>query len=452
MKSNLLAPYIPLFRNDLIRAEFKSNDDTHGQIRIYLLHARIDTRKAALAEHAKRVHRAHKLLFRALDLSNVVWNGKWTPDTPIQSLTDADDSEEDQTLLSLFNNLPSPNPALATLPYPCHCEDSVEALMTGNVYGLNTKMYEYQRRSAALMVQREVEPGLSIDPRLKVLEDHEGTPWYCDPDDCYYSRNPRFYDAPRGGILAENMGLGKTLICLGLILATRGQSAAIPPESSLNLIPVRKRVGSLLMISAAAINRHAVPWKDAFIYAADNGVSYTAAENAIKSQPGHYFLKPSTSSRASRNGKLRSQSRKILLSTTTLVVVPPNLLQQWINEINKHTTTLNILIMGDSKKALPTAMELLDYDIILFTKSRFDNEAKLGQLETSSLRDVHFKRLIYDEGHNFGSATSSSPTESFILMHALQITARWIISGSVYVHCLLLHHTNKFTSTFTRAL
>lgn len=431
-KSALLSPYKPLLDNGNIRGEFKSNDDERGQIRIHLLHNRVSTKRAP--EHARTVRKAYKHLFRNLDLSKAVWNGQWTDDTPVHDLTyDSDDSTEDKTLLSLFNDLPSPRPSFDKLFSSAYAQDTMGSLLEGNVHGLVTNMYPYQRRSAALMLQREVKPGLLIDPRLKALVDQNGAPWFCDPDDSHYARTARMYDAPRGGILAENMGLGKTLICLGLIMATRAQSSTIPPENSLNLVPVRKSTGSLLEMSAAAVNRHAVPWKDEFVFASNEGVEYTRARNAIKSQPGHYFVKSAVAPRTFRTRSVAPPLRKIFLSTTTLVVVPSNLLQQWINEINKHTETLHVLVMKDTNTALPDAVELLEYDIILFTKSRFDKEAKSG-IETSPLMNVHFKRIIYDEGHTFGSASSSSPTESFVLMNTLRITARWIISGSKYTH------------------
>jgi SNF2 family DNA or RNA helicase len=119
------------------------------------------------------------------------------------------------------------------------------------------------------------------------------------------------------------------------------------------------------------------------------------------------------------------------------VVVPANLIQQWVNEIRKHTTGLSVLIMKDGKQALPPARELLTFDIILFTKSRFDKEAKLCTDDTnpegrSSLRDIHFKRLIYDEGHTLGNSSNSSPTETFTLVNKLEISARWVVSGSKF--------------------
>ena len=48
----------------------------------------------------------------------------------------------------------------------------------------------------------------------------------------------------------------------------------------------------------------------------------------------------------------------------------------------------------------------------------------------SPLKDLHFKRLIVDEGHTFGNSSSSSKTEAVSVVEFLQLSARWIVSGT----------------------
>lgn len=62
---------------------------------------------------------------------------------------------------------------------------------------LRTTLHPYQRRAVCVMLQRETGPG-----------------------------------NVRGGILCEDMGVGKTLECIALILATRGSVPSTPPEAA----------------------------------------------------------------------------------------------------------------------------------------------------------------------------------------------------------------------------
>jgi hypothetical protein len=110
--------------------------------------------------------------------------------------------------------------------------------------------------------------------------------------------------------------------------------------------------------------------------------------------------------------------------------------------------------MDDWKQDLPRSEELLEYDVILFSKPRFEYEArdeqtaededenvKMGRYNIkrhgkgntayhSPLRDVHFKRLIIDEGHTFGNASKTTKTEAVTVVDFLHLSSRWIISGT----------------------
>lgn len=186
-------------------------------------------------------------------------------------------------------------------------------------------------------------------------------------------------------------------------------------------------------------------------------------EQACLDNPGFYFIPPPPLRRQSRRRE-PSRIRKIYLSTASLVIVPSNLVQQWRSEIKKHTIGLKVLVMDDMKLRLPNVKDLIDFDIILFSKQRFEREAKSGSdkygrhASTSSrecrctyigatrerdcecfstddvywspLNEIHFKRIIVDEGHTFGNASKSKKTEAMITVDALQISARWIISGT----------------------
>ena len=185
-------------------------------------------------------------LLGELDVSSSTWSGDWTQESPIRHLDSSlDKKEEDEaSLFHIFNTLPSPDPN-PDVVLDDYSRGTMQDLLDSNIDGLITTMYHYQRRSAATMLQREVQPDLRIDPRLTPVVDQNGVAWHCDFVAATCLREPARLESSTGGILAETMGLGKTLICLALILATKNTLSQIPVEHSVGIAPVRSRVGTL---------------------------------------------------------------------------------------------------------------------------------------------------------------------------------------------------------------
>jgi len=442
--------------------EFKTNDQSLGQIRIYILPD--DIGRGVVARTRNSLRKDMRKLLTEIDIANSTWVGEWDEGSPVAHLdASLDKKEEDQaSLFYLFNTLPSPSP-IPEIVENNVARNAMYGLLDSAVAGLNTIMHQYQRRSAALMLQRESQPSQTVDPRLTAVIDKKGVAWYCDFDAATCLREPRQYENSTGGILAETMGLGKTLICLALILATKEISSQIPVEFSVGTIPVRERTGSLKDMAAAAVGRTGAPWKSYFATLEEEGYDYFRCKEAIKKYPGHYFIPGPVPRRQSRN-PIPKQARKVFLTTATLVVVPSNLVKQWELEIKKHTTGLKVLVMTKSKQILPKAEDLAEYDLILFSKQRFDMEAtdgldKMGRSKSttfnvcncpyigatrerdctcfkvedtyrSPLKQLHFKRLITDEGHSFGNSSRTARTEATTVIDFLQVSARWIVSGT----------------------
>lgn len=443
--------------------EFKMKDQHFGQVRVYILPD--DVGRGAIDRQQASLRRTMQLLLAQIDISNATWNGDWSDHTPVahvDSYLDELKVKDDASLFYIFNTIqsPKPDPEIVANRY---ARDAMYSILENDIEGLTTKMYTYQRRSAAMMLQREAQPAQIIDPRLRPVVDQKGNIWYCDLDASSCLREPRTYEAAKGGICAETMGLGKTLICLALIMATRELSSHIPAEYSLGTIPVRKTTGSLLDMSAATIGRTGTPWKVYFSQMEAEGYDFSQCREAIRRGAGHYYL-PGPEPRRESRKPIIVPPRKIWLSAATIVVVPPNLVQQWRQEVKKHTTGLKVLVMNSLKAPLPPAEELSEYDLILFSKQRFDKEAKdgsddMGRRRTttssichcpyigstrerdctcfreedvyrSPLKDIHFKRLITDEGHAFGNSSKSSRTEALTVVDFLQLSARWIVSGT----------------------
>lgn len=451
-----------------IRMEFQARNHCSGQVRVYILPD--DMGNTVLDRSTKRLRKGMEALLDNLDVSHATWQGTWSDDQPIQhinSTLNADQSTSNVSLFNMFNTLPSPKPDPQIIVDE-YVQDAMHSILDGSVSGLHPdiQMHPYQCQTAAMMLQREYQPAYLLDPRLRELKDQAGNNFYCDLSANACLREPRFYEAPRGGVCAENMGLGKTLICLALILATKDLRSQIPVEKSVGSTPVRPTTGSLLNMSASTIGRLGIPWEKILgKMESEEGIEFSRMRDALKRGIGYYWYTPDPPRRETRNPRSTTR-RKIWLTKATLVVVPANLVQQWIQEIEKHTIGLKCLIMDDMKVPLPAANVLTSYDIILFSKKRFEREAKeevlparqrttscqhsfetpeadncpctsqsdLGQPEEtlyrSPLRDLHFKRLINDEGHTFGNATKNSKSDAIIMIDFLHLDARWIISGT----------------------
>jgi SNF2 family DNA or RNA helicase len=455
-----LQPYRGLQDSGWIRMEFRSKDQQSGQIRVYVLPG--DVGRSTINRQVTSLRRPMQQLLAQLDISKETWQGDWNDDTPVVHLDSSLDAEEhsNTSLFEIFNTLPSPNPN-PELVADSYAREAMYNILDSNIKGLTTTLYMYQRRTAALMLQREAQPSQLLDPRLTMLTDQKGCVFYCDLEDGCCLREPRKYDSSKGGICAENMGLGKTLISLALILSTRRMSSQIPVEYSVGTIPFRKTTGSLLDMAATTIGRSGIPWQDYFDLKNAEGYEFSQCAEAIRRNKGYYFLPGLGRRRESRIP--RPERRKIWLTSATIVVVPANLVKQWVQEINKHTEGLKVLVMNNNKHQLPLAEELADYDIILFSRQRFDKEAKDGSDQSgrrtstpnvchcpyigssrlrdcscskdediyrSPLKDLHFKRLITDEGHTFGNASKSSITDASTVVQFLQVTSRWIVSGT----------------------
>jgi hypothetical protein len=182
------------------------------------------------------------------------------------------------------------------------------------------------------------------------------------------------------------MGVGKTVICLALIVATRDQMVGIPPnvdfapavtEYSLRTFPFDEPARTRLALTSCgfhippptrlptlvelAFHKLASEVEDALEHPAmpPHIIANVTANDFRK----HYF---DYDPRKRPRGSLKSP-RRISLSTATLVVVPNMLLQQWAAEIRKHVKegVLKVLEITGNKSSnpLPEVAWLLQYDV-----------------------------------------------------------------------------------------
>jgi len=403
-----------------------------ASLRIYYLPD--DAGRSYLDRNDQTARKALKQIMTCLDRKPATWEACFEPDSQTSSKTLCFTPEGDHSLFYIFNTLRSPSPEPHKIQDK-HTREAMRRLLdsTETFEGLRTDLYAYQRRSAAIMTQREACPARILDPRLEKLLGPTGASYYYDKETGNLVRNRREYEEPRGGILAETMGYGKTLICLAVILATRGHFPQIPPEHSEGLHPIRERTASLLEMTASTIGRERIPWKRTFEGMRKLGVYHESCVNIIRENVGAYVI-PGAAPRRSRRLVYEPKGETIRLCSSTLIIVPANLVVQWRDEIRKHidsAESLQVLILDDVHQAMPSSDELLDYDIVLLSKPRFEREVKAdkdGPEYRSPMKDLHWLRIIVDEGHSFASTGTKS--NAVHVLDQLHVERRWIVSGT----------------------
>ncbi|KAJ5102579.1 hypothetical protein N7532_003108 [Penicillium argentinense] len=410
----------------------------NGNLRIYINPTL--THRTNMQKSVKKLRESLKTLMPRIDNSPESWNGQH------KAYSKNSNDEEDESLWYIFNTLLDPNPQPETIKDKWSQQAMFDLLSDDDFseFGLKTRLHPYQRRSAATIIQREVQPAQILDPRLQDCRTPTGQEYYYDKEDACITLEKVLYSEACGGILAETMGCGKTFISLAVIWATRGHVPKIPIKYLLteesDLTPIRESTGSLVEMAAAAAGRHSAPWKTFFEEKKLNGEFHDSCIKACKRNCGFYEIPPHQTRYQGRRSMsyTRPPAKRVRLCTGTLIIVPNNLVDHWEHEIQRHTEGLNVLILkrGPEKDKTPSADELLAYDIILFSKTRFEKEAgepihnrrqRYVQME-SPLTELHWLRVIVDEGHNV--AGHGSKTNMIHLLGQMHIERRWVISGT----------------------
>jgi hypothetical protein len=255
----------------------------------------------------------------------------------------------------------------------------------------------------------ESSPGRMMDPHYIPMPEsgHPKSIYYLDTREWDIQRHPGWYDLPRGGILCEQMGVGKTLMCLALIAATLRTPTRPPVDSvdaspamseeslqawpfpahaharsQLGVVPRNVGIPSLSNLCLDKLRksdtllrpRPSMSDLDASMDSKDQAqeehVPPTVASEVQR--PMCYYTYPhEPSCPRSVKEKRRQLPTKMWLANTTLVVVPQILMEQWKAEIEKHVQsgTLRVLEIG-IKEDVPAVQVLLQYDMILIDVAR----------------------------------------------------------------------------------
>ncbi|KAF2433384.1 hypothetical protein EJ08DRAFT_629179 [Tothia fuscella] len=429
----------------------------HIILRIYVLPD--DLGHVTIDRGSKTLRSAFSKLVPQLDVSRKTWKGhpkhrpfdRWATPVP-------------HSLFWLYNTLPSPTPSETRIASR-YSRLPVSQLLDDEPYipGLKTRLFRYQARSVAAMIEREVAPRKILDPRFEPRMSPDGSEYFYSPKDMVFRKKPTCYEGSRGGILSETMGVGKTLMCLTLVMATRYHLPRTPPQH-LRGPALRQKVGSLSQMAGASLGRHSVSAKAHFSWFHPDD-DLIRPLKVIESEWPSYEI-PIESRRSNRTTRsIPPPPRRLRLCSATIIVVPRNLIHQWEAEIKKHVYDgadgLKVLTLKDNTQQLPRASDLLEYHIILFSKSRFEKEHDDGldsqgrtanflgtecrcpyigatrvrdctcmkpeDIYHSPLKDLHFLRIIIDEGHEFSTKTSRAVVVATKLVTAER---RWVVSGT----------------------
>ena len=98
---------------------------------------------------------------------------------------------------------------------------------TDYIKGLKIELLDFQRQSVQWAYEREIAPGGILNYFWSKLSDHSGKDVYFNPLVGFEWVKPKIV---RGGYIAEEMGLGKTVISLALIL--KNPAPVFPPSGS----------------------------------------------------------------------------------------------------------------------------------------------------------------------------------------------------------------------------
>ena len=404
-----------------------------------------------------------------------------TPFWDIDIVCMRDSQQNDWTLSELYQRLPSPPPAHEW--DPCML----------NPPQLQCQLYGYQQNSLAKMLQRELRPTRHCGPyyvekTTPCSSTSQVDKYYFNPDTYAFYRPssiPTYLDI-KGGILCDEMGVGKTTVCLALILATLDQmpqpelnpmcsavtsdmARAFPARAYQGVDPAHTHTQRIVtaafgapspgerisrkphkkMPQAApkpALKRGRVSGTVSLVQIAAHRLRTTHAcrselretlplqlQTILGPLSAPYFLLwPPAPTHVSRQSQGRAPIR-VYVTSATLVLVPLTLLVHWMEEIEKHCeeNALRILTVSDMREELPRASLLAqNYDMVLMSHARFGKEAcdehsSRVSGNDSPLMQVYWKRVIIDEGDVLAG-------ESLVmrLCARLRVERRWIVTDT----------------------
>lgn len=187
-------------------------------VRVYVLPD--DTGRKIIPRSSTVLRRELKLVMAKVDRSPEAWKGEFPVDDNVTGTNGTSEEADDESLWYIFNTLREPEPQLEIMrePYTKQAMEELVSVVPGgdegcisgheysSVVGLKTALYPHQRRSAAMMVQREAQPAQMLDPRLQACKSPLGHEYFYDKEEGSIVRDKRMYSEACGGKPLTSVG------------------------------------------------------------------------------------------------------------------------------------------------------------------------------------------------------------------------------------------------------
>mmetsp|Transcript_14990 Transcript_14990/g.36565 ORF Transcript_14990/g.36565 Transcript_14990/m.36565 type:complete len:1723 (+) Transcript_14990:70-5238(+) len=276
------------------------------------------------------------------------------------------------------------------------------------------------------------------------------------------------YSGVRGGILAESMGLGKTVEVLACILSHRRPMEDITKVSLETILVEEKATKSLESHQTASEFQNSLSYEEDVCVACSKDASrplgwvycseckgrlhavcsgYSSLDQVPLSRQCSQQRCPSCSGQTYSKIQIKSRG--------TLIVTPPAILTQWQREIRRHASkTLKVVIyrgvktlcdsgIGVEERLLIHPHVLADADIVLTTFPVLNSELphsdnqfldggksfrakKKYRVVPSPLNSIQWWRVCLDEAQRV-EGTAAAAAKMALRLHAKQ---RWCVTGT----------------------
>ncbi|KAH9950194.1 SNF2 family N-terminal domain-containing protein [Amylocystis lapponica] len=413
-----------------------------------------------------------KLLLSRICQGSQKWEGQ--PSTKRQSLLA--ETVDNRSMIDLYAALPSPV--------------GVPEYFLREVPGMRSILYTYQARTVSAMMAREVRKDTVPDPVYIPIKGIDGGIFHLQPTTMEILRECPRVEQARGGILCEELGTGKTVMMLALILATLDHLPE-PEENPFDYRPVMTPLSFRYFPTADCetarrriaqgnkMKKYKGPASSSRIPSLVEILLHQCRVQPAKLQlrtfqepleqhglwkylkfntPFYHHFDVQQETSRPRRGQVDVGPKVMYLSAATLIIVPPNLLAQWVSEITKHCHDILRILEVRKDTPLPHPSDIASqYDIVLMTYARFNHEEKYintsrlfswttctcpgyqgsrvprcrcnydpKKSKASPLLQIRWKRLIVDEGHVAGNARTSFSS----LIKMLSVERKWIVTGT----------------------
>eukprot|EP00178_Gracilaria_changii_P021133 TRINITY_DN62976_c0_g1_i1.p1 TRINITY_DN62976_c0_g1~~TRINITY_DN62976_c0_g1_i1.p1 ORF type:complete len:1154 (-),score=142.12 TRINITY_DN62976_c0_g1_i1:3273-6734(-) len=231
---------------------------------------------------------------------------------------------------------------------------------------------------------------------------------------------------PRGGLLCDEPGLGKTITTLSHILKTLGREPKLPSNRETHVVDA----------NAIKITSYTERITSRYESLDTRRKSMSRMGRLVPTldmyKPKRRIQRPNYFQSGKGQGILPvcGGAEQIYLSRATLIVVPSVLTEHWKHQIDLHVEMegLSVLRVHSHRDFPDTALELAaNYDIIIVpfeVIAGLHCEIRYGM---PMLLKVHFYRVIVDEGHRI----SSSHVSNFAVgCDKIKTDIRWVMTGT----------------------